>query len=608
MIKNLLKLPSTESFEVTKGEDGDFFISGYASKTNIDRDMEIIPTSAINLENFMKNPIILYQHDHTQPVGKAVSIEKREDGLFIKVLLSKTAETVRTLIDEGILKAFSVGFRIKDYDFLDTGVLLYKDIELTETSLVSVPCHQDALFEMCKNYNETNFKPKEKLIPEPKKTEKTIMTPEEKAAKDLLESITLMKAEKAALEAEKAQKIQDEKDAKYAAEKALMQEGIKTLNETVTALTEKLDGAETAFEEKMTAVETKHAENLEEVKNSTPRIEIKDTDEATQKAFMGEYEKSIMLGQLFKKEPKDTLAFTQLPERAKTISWNATFTKLVKDIMLEDIRNEAIIYRLFREIPSTVTTDELPFNTQLTAGWAASVETSQTWTPGLVTIPYYSVMARCDYNYVVDEEAIITWLPFLKNNITVAIASEIDAQILDTVASPTLTYRGVCGHAIEASYTVAMADEADIVVGDIDNLRAYMGKYGVNPLDLALILNSSKFLQIVDDDLVSTVDKFGSEATIKNGVLAKVRGIDIFQNDNAPGSSSVGITNYAATLVNIKFYLTKMKNFMLEFEKNISSQTMEIVGSARVGFGPATVLSSSDLQHKTAVIGTNPAS
>ena len=608
MTKNLLKLPSTESFEVTKGEDGDFFISGYASKTNIDRDMEIIPTSAINLENFMKNPIILYQHDRTQPVGKAVAIEKREDGLFIKVLLSKTAETVRTLIDEGILKAFSVGFRIKDYDFLDTGVLLYKDIELMETSLVSVPCHQDALFEMCKNYNETNFKPKEKLIPEPKKMEKTIMTPEEKAAKDLLESINLMKAEKAALEAEKAQKIQDEKDAKYAAEKALMQEGIKTLGETVTALTEKLDGAETAFEEKMTAVETKHAENLEEVKNSTPRIEIKDTDEATQKAFMGEYEKSIMLGQLFKKEPKDTLAFTQLPERAKTISWNATFTKLVKDIMLEDIRNEAIIYRLFREIPSTVTTDELPFNTQLTAGWAASVETSQTWTPGLVTIPYYSVMARCDYNYVVDEEAIITWLPFLKNNITVAIASEIDAQILDTVASPTLTYRGVCGHAIEASYTVAMADEADIVVGDIDNLRAYMGKYGVNPLDLALILNSSKFLQIVDDDLVSTVDKFGSEATIKNGVLAKVRGIDIFQNDNAPGSSSVGITNYAATLVNIKFYLTKMKNFMLEFEKNISSQTMEIVGSARVGFGPATVLSSSDLQHKTAVIGTNPAS
>ena len=66
----------------------------------------------------------------------------------------KTLQEQYNLIKEGILKAFSVGFRVKEADYdVNTDIFVIKDVELYEVSVVSVPANQDSLFEVSKCFN-----------------------------------------------------------------------------------------------------------------------------------------------------------------------------------------------------------------------------------------------------------------------------------------------------------------------------------------------------------------------------------------------------------------------------------------------------------------------
>jgi HK97 family phage prohead protease/HK97 family phage major capsid protein len=599
----ILRLDSLLEFKGYKSEgDDDFYIEGYASTPAVDRDHEILPVDAIDLKNFQNNPIILYQHNRDEPVGKAVEIEKRAEGLWMKVLISKAATKVKTLIEEGILKAFSVGFRIKDWDYNEAlDAFVYKDVELFETSIVSIPCNQEALFSQVKSFNDElkdELKKKDTKNPEPTKKE----TKEMDELKKLQEEMERIKAEKEALETEKKLKEQAEKEAKLEAERTELKEGIKTLTDSLTSISEAIKEVEGKIE----AVKSEYDEKLEEIEKRAPKVEsvplsAKEIDEC-----MDSYKEVLIHTMLFPKDKiEESKAFQALDERMKAVSLDSQFTTRVHRDLLRDIKNEASIYPLFREIPSSVTTDTIPFGPELTTTWGSSA-TDQTFTPLKVSIDYHSIFGRLDYNYVVDEESIIAWLPFIRTNIVEAVSSGIDAQILDAASAPTATFRGLASYAMGAGYTVEVADEADLVVGDIDAVRAKLSKYGVNPRNLVIVVNSDKYLQLVDDDLVTPIDKFGAGATIKTGELSRVRGISVIVNDNAPGSSVAGNTNIAFTMFNTNAFAVKMKSFMVEFDKTITSQTGILVASARAGFGPLYPQTAGEITNSIVAVGVNP--
>lgn len=140
-------------------EDEQIIISGLANKSIVDRVRDLILPSAWKLDDFKKNPIIFFNHDRDYPIGKAIGIKVDPDGLHIKVAISKSKDPkvayVRDMIKEGILKAFSVGIKI-NWDMVEEredGVLIIKEVELLETSVVTVPANQDSLFEMEKEAN-----------------------------------------------------------------------------------------------------------------------------------------------------------------------------------------------------------------------------------------------------------------------------------------------------------------------------------------------------------------------------------------------------------------------------------------------------------------------
>lgn len=127
----------------------DWIIEGYATTPNIDRDNEIIEEKAVvdALNRYMTNPIILYQHDHNEPIGTVLSAVYDHKGLKIRALISKTAHKVWTLIQEGILKAFSIsGLVLKTiWDKIKkaTRITIF---DVVEVSVVSVPANPESLF------------------------------------------------------------------------------------------------------------------------------------------------------------------------------------------------------------------------------------------------------------------------------------------------------------------------------------------------------------------------------------------------------------------------------------------------------------------------------
>ena len=162
-------------------------IKGFANKYKddngqivVDRSQESVLPSAYKIENFMKNPILLYQHNSNQPIGKVININLTDKGLEIEAEVYKEANpSVFALIQKGVLKSFSIGFLGKDFIYDEKKDIWYwTDVELLEVSVVSVPDNQDSLFTelleapcqdgICllgiKDYNKKRIQVKEKAI------------------------------------------------------------------------------------------------------------------------------------------------------------------------------------------------------------------------------------------------------------------------------------------------------------------------------------------------------------------------------------------------------------------------------------------------------------
>jgi len=156
MTNKTLNLVGT--FEKSIGDGDVLKIKGYANTTVKDRSGDIIEQAAWlkgGMDNYLKNPIVLAYHNHSKPIGTTVDYSVTDKGLEVVAEISSAAGDVYSLIKDGILKTFSVGFSIKDADYdREDDVFYIKDLELLEISVVSVPANQDSTFSIAKALGE----------------------------------------------------------------------------------------------------------------------------------------------------------------------------------------------------------------------------------------------------------------------------------------------------------------------------------------------------------------------------------------------------------------------------------------------------------------------
>jgi len=132
---------------------------------------------------------------------------------------------------------------------------------------------------------------------------------------------------------------------------------------------------------------------------------------------------------------------------------------------------------------------------------------------------------------------------------------------------------------------------------DFRTLRKKLGKYGVNPDDLAWVVGPSGYYHIMNLAETKTVDKFGEDATLRTGRIVTFDGIEVIpsayirEDLNANGVYDGTTTDRTVILLVNKraFMLVWLRQIKLESDRNIRRQATELVGVAELDFVPRIV-------------------
>jgi len=400
----------TNTFKtLNEDENGSINIRGLASTNSIDRVGDVINhdawTKSGGLQNFEKNPIILFNHNYDKPIGRATSMEVNKSGLELGARISKSAGEIKDLIKDGVLGAFSVGFRVKDAVYNEeTDGLEIKDAELFEVSVVSVPANQTAMFSLAKSFetdaeyqefknlfknnNEANQVNK---LETPQATDKTVSQEKpmsidkeapnanvdlkayaEEVAKATAAKIAMQQAETKAKEkadAEEAAKLESQEKAAIEAE----QEKVKTIVEVG------MQGAERLTKDLEDRVSTKH-EDLEKVVDElkadltekkseieaireSKRVFGRESTSDWKKAHESDINDAWVMGLATGKGWNTKLAQNTI-EKVNAHSGvgvsSADFEQTVSAGVERDIQLELVLAPLFREIPMQSATQIIP--------------------------------------------------------------------------------------------------------------------------------------------------------------------------------------------------------------------------------------------------------
>src|SRR5215510_7120716 len=120
-MENGAKMEHKVTARAAPGEDNLEFILSDETK---DRMGDVIMSNGWTLDDFKKNPICLFNHDRDFPIGKWKSVKVKDKQLRGSLELapegtSARIDEIRKLIEFGVLRAVSVGFRSLKREPLD---------------------------------------------------------------------------------------------------------------------------------------------------------------------------------------------------------------------------------------------------------------------------------------------------------------------------------------------------------------------------------------------------------------------------------------------------------------------------------------------------------
>lgn len=157
MLKDTITQYKTMSIKAESDDGDDRTFTALITNESIDRDNEVLLASGMNKKDFLKNGIILFNHNPDMPIGTATALRRSGDGWKATGRLAEGIEHVEDiwkLLKQGILKAVSVGFRVDEQrvptkkDIAEFGKAVVNVISkwtLLEFSIVSVGANQEAL-------------------------------------------------------------------------------------------------------------------------------------------------------------------------------------------------------------------------------------------------------------------------------------------------------------------------------------------------------------------------------------------------------------------------------------------------------------------------------
>jgi HK97 family phage prohead protease len=149
--------------KVLEAKDSERTIVHVITSRIVDRDGDVIEPMGGRLDNYRKNPVVLFGHEwYGLPVARNLELDVQKDQIIALTQFaglnqaSDEAEQIYRLVRDGFLPATSIGFLpitwSEDKALPSQDGWWFKEWELFEYSVVSIPANPDALMRMIKAY------------------------------------------------------------------------------------------------------------------------------------------------------------------------------------------------------------------------------------------------------------------------------------------------------------------------------------------------------------------------------------------------------------------------------------------------------------------------
>jgi HK97 family phage prohead protease/HK97 family phage major capsid protein len=612
-------------------------IEGYASTVDTDRQGDIVPSTVwkSGVQNYLKNPVILAYHDHSEPIGRMVDHRIDSKGLWIKARISAAAGEVFNLIKDGVLTAFSIGFRIADAEYNAANELfVVKELELHEISVVSVPANQNTLFSLSKSFKTDEELKFFKLQFAPKlESAKGLESPVEANSdttkewnmdpKDL-EKLLADTAKQAAAETAKAIA---EQHAQAAVEKAAQDRAQADLDAKIKAAVAQVQTVDTGAERLLAEVEKRVAEQEQSHKSALASLQATLAEkaaelEAVQKSRMqfaadgtsatmsyADKEKAVLLARMANKGVEDTKFGREMVQKYGAHVPSATWELEVSLNMEAEVRRRLVVAPLFRQIAMQTNVMRIPVNPEAgTATWvdnanfgavpgslgAAGASAGNTATHALkeITLSAYKVATNEYTAYEEEEDSLIAIMPVIRDGMIRRIARAVDKALLRGAEGTGDPIKGLASAAGASTQTGITNTTTAVTVANLRNMRKQLGVWGLDPADVVYIVNSSVYYNLLEDTVFQTMNQVGPQATLLTGQIGQIGNSPVLVsgelNDPSATAGSTFANVGAICVAPGNFVVGNQRGLRIDTQELVETQRRVMVASLRTGFVQVT--------------------
>lgn len=243
---------------------------------------------------------------------------------------------------------------------------------------------------------------------------------------------------------------------------------------------------------------------------------------------------------------------------------------------------------------------------------------------GKVVLDSKKLIGMSEYSYEADEDSIIAILPMIQEQLAAGAADAYEDALINGDTAGTHQDTGVAATSALKAFNgfrkLALANNATkkslngsgITADNLSAMRKQMGKFGMRPADLMLLVGPNGYNDLVNLDETLTFDKVGNTAAarILTGNAASIFGIRIVvsaqvrENLNATGVIDGVTTNLGSLLLINKpqFMVGSRRGFTVEVDIDRKRQINSVIASFRRAFTPKETPNATN---PTVVLGFN---
>ena len=605
--------------KVSKSSDSedspDIYIEGYANFGAKDRAGDLIDPSVWSagesLNNFKKNPILLFNHDYDEPIGKVEDIDARTDGLFIRAKITAAAGKVYKLIADGILSTFSVGFRLLDAKWIgETETFLITKVELLEISVVSVPCQQDSVFSLAKSMNgedylaiRKTFGPKQSSITGVKKNmgDENQLNIDELAAKlglsnlaknvDAILAVQQAEAEKKAAE-KKAAEEENRMKALIAAATGEEKQRLEEALALTKTLEQKLDESNKTFvdalKQMQDQVQSKSAEIAQLMAARDNKAFVKAATAGLSEENM---EKCFLLSKVMKTSLDATNLYKAVNASSSVQVSSEDYETVFSQRILQDVQKALVVGNLFEKMPLASRYLKMMIEPEATAatwvdasafGTDASTGSEQTTALTEKTFETFKLAAHAFLTDETAEDSVVAVLPILRRRLVQSIVIAVEQAFMTGtgIGQPKgLVTAGMAEAKLVTTATYNGTVKATLAM--LDGLREKLGRHGIDKSKIAYIVSLDAYWKLRQDPAFADVSQVGVADAIKlTGEVMRCYDVPVLVSEYFP-------TPAAGSAWAVAVYLP---NFVVPEQRAVTVESERIAKQGKDAFYVSTRL------------------